>query len=197
MNYSFSYPAGLAVPAAASMAPVVAEGTQLQFDPAQTQIEFSLSDVLHKVHGAFRLKRGTLVFDAATGAISGQLVVDAASGASGSDGRDSRMHKNILESARYREIVFTPSRFAGEFHSQADSQLSVHGVLGIHGGDHEIDMPVKVHPDAGALTVDAEFPVPYVKWGMKNPSTLFLRVGDTVTIHIHGSATVSAAPRAD
>jgi hypothetical protein len=37
MNYSFLYPAGLAVPAAASMAPVVAEGTQLQFDPAQAR----------------------------------------------------------------------------------------------------------------------------------------------------------------
>jgi polyisoprenoid-binding protein YceI len=59
------------------------------------------------------------------------------------------MHKNILESARYPEIVFTPSRFAGEFHPQADSQLSVHGALGIHGADHEMDMPV------GSVTVSA------------------------------------------
>ena len=44
----------------------------------------------------FRLKRGSIQFDNATGAASGELVVDSASGESGSDGRDKKMHKDIL-----------------------------------------------------------------------------------------------------
>jgi hypothetical protein len=39
----------------------------------------------------------------------------------------------------------------------------------------------------------ARFPVPYVDWGMKNPSALLLRVNDTVQIDIHGAGRVVPA----
>jgi hypothetical protein len=34
------------------------------------------------------------------------------------------------------------------------------------------------------MTATMHFVVPYVQWGMKNPSTLFLRVGDKVNIDL-------------
>ena len=49
------------------------------FDPARTTVEFTLGDVLHTVHGTFKLKSGTITFDSATGLASGSIVVDAAS----------------------------------------------------------------------------------------------------------------------
>jgi hypothetical protein len=33
--------------------------------------------------------------------------------------------------------------------------------------------------------------MPYVKWGMKNPSTLLLRVSDQVEIDVHASGRVA------
>jgi hypothetical protein len=33
-------------------------------------------------------------------------------------------------------------------------------------------------------TATVHFTVPYAKWGMKNPSTLFLRVNDSVEIDL-------------
>ena len=84
--------------AAASSIP--AEDTVLQIDSSRTKVEFTLTDVLHTVHGSFQLKRGDLRFDPATGKASGELVVDAASGDSGSGARDRSMHKNVLESVR-------------------------------------------------------------------------------------------------
>src|SRR5579872_5135068 len=87
--------------------------TVLDMDATRTKVEFTLADVLHTVHGNFKLKSGCIHFDPETGHASGALVVDAASGASGSDGRDRRMHKNILESQKFPEITFTPDRYEG------------------------------------------------------------------------------------
>jgi hypothetical protein len=39
----------------------------------------------------------------------------------------------------------------------------------------------------GEWTVTSHFTVPYVKWGMKNPSTFVLRVNQSVDIEIQAS----------
>jgi len=57
-------------------------------------------------------------------------------------------------------------------------------MFAIHGADHEVTIPIEVKLGAADWSASAKFPVPYAKWGMKNPSVLFLRVGDTVNIEI-------------
>ncbi len=162
-----------------------AEETVLEFDPAQTQVEFTLSDVLHTVHGAFKLKRGTIRYDFATGKASGEMLIDAQSGDSGSEARDKRMHKNILESDRYPDIVFIPDHVEGDL-----SKASVHGAFRIHGKDHELTLLVEAVPAGGEMDIKTHLVVPYVQWGMKNPSTLLLRVGNKVNIDIHAQARI-------
>jgi hypothetical protein len=48
---------------------------------------------------------------------------------------------------------------------------------------------------ANQFTLDANFPVPYIKWGLKNPSTFILRASDTaqVTVHAVGQLATAAA----
>ncbi len=167
----------------ASVAASAAE-MRLALDPAATPVHYILADPLHTVHGAFKLLRGTIVFDPETGAASGELVVDATSGQSGSNGRDSRMHKSVLESAKYPEIVFKPDRVEGKVALEGDSEVSVHGVFRIHGADHEITVQAKTHFAGDKVTAEIRFPVPYVKWGMKDPSNFMLHVGNTVQIEI-------------
>jgi polyisoprenoid-binding protein YceI len=161
-----------------------AQETALQIDPAQTEVGFTLADVLHTVHGKFMLKSGTIRFDPATGKASGELVVDAASGESGSPARDRRMHQNILESAKYPEIVFRPDRVSGKVEHQGTSQVELHGAFLIHGQPHDVVIPVQVEGSGDRYAVTGHFTVPYVRWGMKNPSTLILRVSDKVDIDI-------------
>ena len=161
-----------------------AQAQLLEFDPATTKVEFTLADVLHTVQGTFQLKQGSFRMDVATGAVSGRIVVDATSGASGSAARDRRMHANILESSRYPEIVFLPERLEGTIPKQGTASLQLHGIFRIHGADHEITLPVEVDAANGFYTATLHFAVPYVQWGMKNPSTLFLRVSDKVNITI-------------
>jgi len=159
--------------------------TVLQIDPAQTHVAFELGSLLHTVHGAFQLKRGGLRFDPANGAASGELVVDARSGESGSAARDRKMHKEILESERFPEIVFRPHRVEGAVEPQGTSHVAIHGTFSIHGGEHEMSVPADVQAAAGQYAVTAHFDVPYQKWGMKNPSTFVLRVNDNVEITVH------------
>jgi polyisoprenoid-binding protein YceI len=156
----------------------------LHLDNASTKIEWTLGDVLHTVHGTFKLKRGDLTFDPSTGKASGQLVVDATSGESGSGARDGRMHKNVLESAKYPEIAFAPDRVIGKVNLEGDSEVQLHGTFTIHGASHEITIPAKTHIARQMVTATIGFPVPYVKWGMKDPSNFLLRVKDTVQIDI-------------
>ena len=75
--------------------PAHAQEAVLELDPAQTQVGFSLGDVLHNVHGMFKLRSGTIEFDPVTGHASGLMVVDATSGDSGSHSRARKMHKDI------------------------------------------------------------------------------------------------------
>jgi polyisoprenoid-binding protein YceI len=168
-----------------------AQDTAFQLDPAQTSVKFTLGDVLHTVHGTFHLKHGALQFDPASGKISGDIVVDAASGESGSGMRDRKMHREILESDRYPEIAFRPDRIEGAVANQGKSSVKVHGMFSIHGVDREIMVPADVEMSADRWTAIVHFTVPYEKWGMKNPSTLFLRVNDSVEIDLVAAGSVT------
>jgi len=166
-------------------AALFAQETVLEMDPAQTKVEYTLGDLLHTVHGVFTLKSGSIHFDPATGKAGGEMVVDAASGSSGSTARDHRMHKEILESTKFPDIVFRPTHVAGRIAPRGTSQVEVHGIFSIHGADHEIVMPAEVDAAGAEYKLFAHFEVPYVKWGMKNPSNFILRVNDKVEIGIH------------
>jgi polyisoprenoid-binding protein YceI len=170
-----------------------AQGLVLQCDPSQTATNFTLGDVLHTVKGSFALKRGEIRFDPVSKTIGGEIVFDATSGQSGNQVRDRKMHKDVLESARYSEIGFKPDRIDGNVVAMGTSTVQVHGMFRIHGTEHEITVPAEVSLSADHWTVTTHFAVPYAKWGMKNPSLLFLRVGDSVDIAFHAGGGVVAA----
>ena len=180
VGYSFFLLAALATPAFCTE-------YSLQLTPENTRVEWTLSDVLHAVHGTFELKRGSIRFDPDSGKAGGEVVVDAASGESGGGARDRRMHKNVLESSTYPEAVFTPDRVEGKLAMQGTSNLKLHGMFRIHGAEHELTMDVQAKVAQDRITTEITFEVPYVAWGMKNPSTLILRVGKKVQMAIHAN----------
>jgi polyisoprenoid-binding protein YceI len=166
-----------------------AQQATLNFAPQRTAVNFTLGDVLHTVRGAFALKSGIVQFNPATNAISGRIVIDATSGDSGSTARDHKMHKEILLSERYTEVTFRPDRVEGRVLQQGTSTVNVHGMFGILGAEHEIVVPAEVELAPDHWTLKTHFDVPYVKWGLKDPSTFILRVGKTVAIDLSASGT--------
>lgn len=160
---------------------------RLEFTPANTTVNFTLGDILHTVHGSFKLKRGDVKYNFANGTARGELVIDATSGDSGNHLRDHKMHREILESAQYPDIIFRPDRAQGAVAPSGVSTVQVHGIFSIHGADHEMTLPVRVELFADHWIADTHFAIPYVKWGIKNPSTLFVRVSESVEIDIHAT----------
>jgi polyisoprenoid-binding protein YceI len=159
--------------------------------PAQGQATWTLSDPLHTVKGDFKLKSCQVRYDPSSHRAQGEIVFDATSGQSGNSSRDHKMHKDVLESQKYPEIRFRPDHAEGSLAAQGTSTLQVHGLFGIHGAEHEMTVPVELKMEADQWTATAHFGVPYVKWGMKNPSVLFLHVGDSVDIDFSGAGTVA------
>ena len=121
----------------------------------------------------------------------GEIVIDAGSGQSGSGTRDRKMNKEVLESEPYPEIAFHPDKIEGSVATQGKSSVRVHGMFSIHGADHEITVPAEVEMSADHWSAAVHFTVPYAKWGMKNPSTLFLRVNDSVEIDLTAAGKVA------
>jgi polyisoprenoid-binding protein YceI len=171
----------------------VAQDAVLDLDPGQTQVNFTLGDILHTVHGTFKLKRGTVKFDPASGHASGLVVVDATTGNSGSHARDHKMHKDVLESTEYPEITFTPQQVQGQVLPQGDFKVQVLGTFTMHGASHPLTLVIQAHLVGDHLTADTQFTIPYQSWGLKNPSALFLRVNDTVDIAIHAAGQIKLA----
>jgi polyisoprenoid-binding protein YceI len=163
-----------------------AAGQEVVFklDPDRSTVTFTLGDVLHTVHGTFQLKQGSLRLDPASGKLAGEIVADAKSGNSGSKMRDRKMDREVIESDRYPEIAFRPDRVEGTVLMPGKSSVRVHGIFTIHGSDHEVTVPAQVETTPDHWTATLHFVVPYAKWGMKNPSTLFLRVSESVDIDL-------------
>ena len=160
---------------------LAAADTAFELDPAKTEVAFTVTDTLHTVHGTFQLKRGVIRFDPETGKAAGEIVIDVSSGQSGNGSRDKRMLREILESQKYPEAVFTPDHVEGKL---ASSVMDVHGMFKIHGAGHEFSMHFEVKPDGNNYTASTRFTIPYVQWGMKSPSNFLLKVDDKVTVDV-------------
>ena len=167
--------------------PSRAQESIVQLDPAQTKIEFSLEGNFHTVHGKFALKSSTIRFDSSTGKISGSIIVDATSGDSGNNGRDKKMHREILESTKFPDIVFTAGQITGSVAAEGASKVEVAGQFRLHGQDHEVTLPIDVKADGRNLQIATHIEIPYVQWGLKNPSNFLLRVSDKVAVDIQAT----------
>lgn len=164
--------------------PLAAADTMIELDPAKTIVNFTVPSTLHAVHGHFKLKRGSLKFDSASGKAAGEIVVDVLSGESGDDSRDKRMQKEVLESPKFSEAVFTADRVMGVLAPQGASELDVHGTLQLHGGPHETTLHFKAQTSGGEVSASTTFTIPYVMWGIKNPSNFLLKVDKIVEVSV-------------
>ena len=155
-----------------------------ELDAAETAIDFVVDATLHKVHGTAKALRGQVRIDSEGGQSDGEVVVDALSLETGNARRDKQMHRRVLESETFPEIVLVIDGLMGQFEAEMSGDLEVSARLRLHGGEHPLTLPVSVEAGAGRLRFQTRFVVPYVAWGLKNPSKLLLRVGKEVEVSI-------------
>jgi len=190
--HHLSVVAMLAVFCAAAPAP---RQETLDLDTGQSKVQFTVDSTFHTVHGTFLLKSGSIQFDPAGGPASGQFVVNATSGDSGNKSRDHKMTHEVLEGEKYPDIVFTAQQMKGTLAPSGAAKFQLEGSISLHGQSHPLTLDVNAEVQGNSFTGDTSFQIPYIQWGLKNPSALFLRVNDKVEIHIHAVGQIkSPAP---
>ena len=181
-----------------------AQETAVDLDPANSTITFTLGATLHTVHGTFKMKSGEIRFDAVTGKASGSIIVDATTGNTDNSSRDHKMHAEIIESAKYPEIVFSPSLLTPSpghtlketLQQQGAAEIQASGIFRLHGEDHEVTLTLDVRNEGdGRVEIASTFPIPYIQWGLKSPNTFILHVSDTVDLDIHASGKITSGAR--
>ena len=165
----------------------------LTLDPAQSKVHYTVDSTLHTVHGSFALKSGIVHFDPQTGKAGGEIIVYAPSGASGNGSRDKRMHKEILETAKYPEVIFRPTQIEGTVGQSGPADVKLSGIFSIHGADHNVIAQVHAELTGDRWRGTSKFEVPYVNWGIKDPSNFLLKVKPVVNVELEMSGSVNTA----
>jgi polyisoprenoid-binding protein YceI len=164
---------------------VEANETVLTLDPQQSRVTFTLGAFLHNVEGTFRLTRGFIRSDPSAGATAnGQIVIDLTSGQSGNAQRDGHMKNDVLQTQLYPEAIFTADHLDGDASGNGPTTVTLGGTLDIHGQRHPLQIPVQIATEKGQRTAHAHVRIPYVAWGMKDPSTFLLRVKSYVDVDV-------------
>lgn len=164
----------------------------LVLDPQASQVTFTLDATGHDVEGSFELKTGRIAFDPATGAASGEIAIDLRSAGTGNKSRDRTMHEDVLETAKHPMAVFHAEKVRGTVPESGAGQLTLDGTLSFHGADHKMSLPAKIDVRNGRVQADAQFDIPYVEWGLHDPSIIMLRVAKVVSVKVRAEGTLGA-----
>jgi polyisoprenoid-binding protein YceI len=171
------------------VSPAIAVERTLTLDPAQTEVTFELRATGHDVHGILHLGGGAIRFDTATRAASGDVTIDVRRTETGNAKRDKTMHAKVLESATYPSMVFHAKSIDGELAPAGHSRITLGGTVSLVGKDHPLSIPADVDIAGGVVAVSAKFPVPFIEWGLHDPSTFILKVAKEVDVSIAGKGT--------
>ena len=164
---------------------------QLVVDPEKTDVTFLLGATGHDVEGTLFLREGVLDLDPEQGTATGTLAIDAMRTVTGNTRRDKTMHKKVLHSEEHPLILFRAERLSGEW---GGGEIVIEGTVEIDGSVHPLSLPTQLEIDGETWQATVAFTVPYVEWGMHDPSLLFLKVAKVVevTVNAAGSHAVTA-----
>jgi polyisoprenoid-binding protein YceI len=170
---------------AAALAPAALSQHQtFVVNPDASEVKITLKTTHELVNGTFHVQSGSIEFDRNTARMVGSVVVLAGSGKTGNDSRDKRMNKDILKVEQYANVSFEPKTYTGAIALSGDSNIQVTGIFTLLGTPHEITIPILVHLEGATAMAKAHFIMPYVQWGVKNPSFLIWKADDDVAIYL-------------
>jgi polyisoprenoid-binding protein YceI len=163
---------------------VLAQNQMFTISPESSDVGFTLGGSVHEVHGNFHVQSGSIQFDRAASQISGSVVVAAASGKTGNESRDKKMTNEVLDAPHFASVSFVPKSYQGTVAPTGDSTIQVTGTFTLQGTPHDLTVPMQIHIDGTTCTTKTHFIVPYVKWGLKDPSVFVLKVAKEVDVDL-------------
>jgi polyisoprenoid-binding protein YceI len=185
-----AWPRLLALTAGLALCGASAWSQHYKVDPAASEVHFSLGGS-HAVDGTFKVSSGEFSLDSQTGAMTGMVTVDASSGDSNEKSRDKKMTTEQLKAQTFPSVTFAPTKFSGQVKDSGDSTGQADGTFTLLGQGHPISVPMTVHMEGDRFTATGSFVVPYVNWGVKDPSWFVMKVAKEVKIDLKLAGTVT------
>ena len=164
---------------------VLAQHQIFAVNPDASEVKMTLNTTHEVVSGIFHIQSGSIEFDRSAPKISGLVAVLAGSGKTGNDSRDKKMNKDILKADQYTTVSFAPNTYTGTIAPSGDSTIQVSGVFTLLGNPHDLTIPMQLHRDGSKATARAQFVIPYVQWGLKNPSFLIWKADNDVAMDLN------------
>ena len=153
-------------------------------NPDASEVKMKLNTTHEVVNGTFHIQSGSINFDRTASQVSGIVIIAAGSGKTGNDSRDKKMNKDILKVEQFATVSFAPKAYTGTIAASGDSTVQVSGVFTLLGTPHDLTIPMQIHMDGSKATAKAHFVVPYVQWGLKNPSFLIWKAENDVAMDL-------------
>lgn len=168
------------------LAPVgLAQHQTFVVNPDASEVKIKLNTTHEVVNGTFHIQSGSSEFDRSNPKMSGLVAVLAGSGKTGNNSRDKKMNRDILKVDQYTTVSFAPKAYTGTIAPSGDSTIQVSGVFTLLGTAHDLTIPIQIHMDGSKATAVAHFVIPYVQWGLKNPSFMFWKAENDVAIDLN------------
>jgi hypothetical protein len=150
-----------------------------------SEVKMKLNTTHEVVNGTFHVQSGSISFERTSSHISGIVIVAAGSGKTGNDSRDKKMNKDILKVDQFATVSFAPKTYTGTVALSGNSIIQVSGVFTLLGTPHDLTIPLQIHMEGSKATAKANFVIPYVQWGLKNPSFMFWKADNDVAIDLN------------
>jgi polyisoprenoid-binding protein YceI len=172
----------IALPLATASA--LAQHQTFTLNPDSSEVKFTLPSNHDTTNGTFHVEKGAVDFDRSSPKMSGVILVEAGSGKTGNNSRDKKMTTEVLEAARFAEVTFAPESYQGTINPAGDSTLQVTGTFTLHGTPHQITVPMQLHIEGAKCVAKTHFSIPFVEWGLKDPSWFVLKVAKSVDVDL-------------
>jgi hypothetical protein len=93
-------------------------------------------------------------------------------------------------------MIFHAKSIEGELAPSGHSRITLVGTVTLVGKDHPLSIPANVDLADGAVAINAKFAIPFIDWGLHDPSTFILKVSKQVDVSIAAKGTLEESPAA-
>ena len=169
-----------------SFAPAaIAQHQTFTVNPDASKVAFSLGGNAHHVDGTFHVQSGSIDFDRTRanhlrlGGCRGRQRQQRRSG----PGQEDELRRS-RRGALCRNLLCAQELSGNRCGQRAIPPSKSAAYSPLHGTPHDLTVPMQIHIDGTTLTAKTHFTIPYVKWGLKDPSIFILKVAKEVDIDL-------------
>ena len=185
-------PAFVTLALVAASLPVLAEQMTFVLDAERSEVRIRLGATLHTVPGSAPVGASTLTWDTETGVASGQVVIQSADLDTGIDARNAKMHDLVLKTLEHPEISFEATGFELRQPGTDEMRFVLKGTLTLVGTSHEIELESHARRRGDdSWKARADLNVPYVEWGLEDPSMALFGVDKHVAVEVKAIGTLT------